>query len=152
MTRVDYITGACFPISIFGPAPWGWKQLHLSTVLTILLYSTLYPLVSAAYILWALCYFRWHIYKGIRLLVKSLIVGTLIEYWSRTISLCLRTAALLLFTNQGVHLQHLWFSSISYWTSLSLVSAGAACLTSSILRQLDSTSFSFGYSHRRPSQ
>ena len=40
---------------------------------------------------------------------------------------CLRTAVLLLFTNQGVRLQHLWFSSISYWTSLCLVSAGS-CL------------------------
>ena len=31
-------------------------------------YSTLfdlYPLLSAAYILWALCHFRWHICKGI---------------------------------------------------------------------------------------
>ena len=111
----------------------------------------LYPLLSRCLHFCGLCAISVGIFTKalIRLLVKSLIVGHIDGAWSRTLCLCLRTAALLLFTNQGVRLQHLWFSSISYWTSLCLVSAGAACLTSSVLRQLDNTSFSFGYSYRR---
>jgi hypothetical protein len=172
MTRVDYITGACFPVSIFGvcvfvkngSGVFSWKQFHLSARCFGRLVSPrdpmhdysalfdLYSLLSATHILRALCHFRWHIYKDIGLSVKSLIVEQIDGVWSRTLCLCLRTAALLLFTNQGVHVQHLWFSSIPYWTSLCLVSAEAACLTSSFLCQLDNTSFSFGCSHRRPSQ
>jgi hypothetical protein len=117
---------------------------------TILLCST-YTLYSPPLTFCGLCAISVGIFSKalIGLLVKSLIVGHIDGVWSRTLCLCLRTAALLLFANQGVHLQHLWFSSISYWTSLCLVSAGAACLTSRVLRQLDNTSFFFGYSHRR---
>jgi hypothetical protein len=62
------------------------SNFHLSAVLTILLLFNLIPFGLRRLHFCGLCAISVGIFtKGIRLLVKSLIVGTLIEFWSRTL-------------------------------------------------------------------
>jgi hypothetical protein len=69
-----------------GSGAFGWKQLPFERGAYYSAFVQPYTLWSPPLTFRGLCAISVGIFtKGIRLLVKSLIVGTLIEFWSRTL-------------------------------------------------------------------